>query len=146
LVFDPVEFLGRLAVLVRRPCINLILYHGVLGPRAAWRAAVVRREAADGGGGVWTGEPNGLAGQGAPDAAQQRARGRLWADLMQRTFGFDVLACPRCGGRLRLIALIDHAPVIEQILRHLELPSEIPRPHARTRPSTRARYSSAILR
>jgi uncharacterized protein YbaR (Trm112 family) len=27
--------------------------------------------------------------------------------LMQRTFGFDVLACPRCGGRLRLIALIE---------------------------------------
>ncbi|OFW29482.1 MAG: hypothetical protein A3H97_00960 [Acidobacteria bacterium RIFCSPLOWO2_02_FULL_65_29] len=31
LVFDPVEFLGRLAVLVPRPRINLILYHGVLG-------------------------------------------------------------------------------------------------------------------
>jgi hypothetical protein len=29
----------------------------------------------------------------------------LWADLMRRTFGFDVLACPRCGGRLRSIAL-----------------------------------------
>jgi hypothetical protein len=28
LVFDPVEFLGRLAVLVPRPRINLILYHG----------------------------------------------------------------------------------------------------------------------
>ena len=37
LVFDPVEFLGRLAVLVPRPRINLVLYHGVLGPRAAWR-------------------------------------------------------------------------------------------------------------
>ena len=31
-VFDPVEFLERLAVLVPRPRINLILYHGVLGP------------------------------------------------------------------------------------------------------------------
>ena len=37
-VFDPVESLGRLAVLVPRPRINLILYHGVLGPRAAWRS------------------------------------------------------------------------------------------------------------
>jgi hypothetical protein len=43
-VFDPVEFLGRLAVLVPRPRINLILYHGVLGPRAAWRAEVIRRQ------------------------------------------------------------------------------------------------------
>jgi hypothetical protein len=33
-------------------------------------------------------------------------RRRQWADLMRRSFGFDVLACDRCGGRLRLIALI----------------------------------------
>ena len=31
---------------------------------------------------------------------------------MERTFGFDVLACPRCGGRLRLIPLIEEAAVI----------------------------------
>jgi hypothetical protein len=44
LVFEPVEFLARMAVLVPRPRINLILYHGVLAPRAAWRADVVRRQ------------------------------------------------------------------------------------------------------
>jgi len=27
------------------------------------------------------------------------ARGYQWAELMRRTFGLDVLACPRCGGR-----------------------------------------------
>jgi hypothetical protein len=42
-VFDPVEFLGRLAVLVPRPRVNLILYYGVLGARAAWRPEVVPR-------------------------------------------------------------------------------------------------------
>ena len=47
-VFDPVEFLGRLAVLVPRPRINLILYHGVLGPRAAWRSALVLAHVLDG--------------------------------------------------------------------------------------------------
>ena len=41
LLFDPVELLERLAALVPRPRINLILYHGVLAPRAAWRARVV---------------------------------------------------------------------------------------------------------
>jgi hypothetical protein len=40
----------------------------------------------------------------------------------------DVLDCPRCGGRLRLIALIDQAAVIQRILRHLGLPTEIPLP------------------
>ena len=41
LVFAPVAFLARLAVLVPRPRVHLVLYHGVLAPRAAWRAVVV---------------------------------------------------------------------------------------------------------
>jgi hypothetical protein len=36
--------------------------------------------------------------------------------------GIDVLECPRFGGRLRLIALIDNARVVERILRHLGTP------------------------
>ncbi len=57
-----------------------------------------------------------------------------------------VLACPRCGGRLRLIALIEEASVIQRILRHLGLPTEIaaPRP-ARAPPlplDVRARHVS----
>jgi Putative transposase len=46
--FDPLELLERLAVLTPRPRVNLILYYGVLAPRAAWRAApaALRRAAA----------------------------------------------------------------------------------------------------
>ena len=40
--------------------------------------------------------------------------------------GLDVLACPRCGGRLRLISLIDDPAVIERVLRHLGLQTEVP--------------------
>ena len=42
-MFAPVAFLARLAVLVPRTRVNLVLYHGVLAPRAAWRVAVVPR-------------------------------------------------------------------------------------------------------
>ena len=45
-----------------------------------------------------------------------------------RSFGCDVLACPRCGGRLRLIALIEEAAVVDRTLRHLGLPTETPAP------------------
>ena len=45
---------------------------------------------------------------------------------MHRSFGFDVLACPRCGERLRLLALIEEALVIRRILRHLGLPTDVP--------------------
>ena len=41
--FTPTAFLERLAVLVPRPRVNLVLYHGLLAPRAAWRAEVVPR-------------------------------------------------------------------------------------------------------
>ena len=40
--------------------------------------------------------------------------------------GWGVLACPRCGGRLRLIALIEEAQVIQRILGHLRLPTAVP--------------------
>ncbi len=52
--------------------------------------------------------------------------GRRWADLMRRAFEVDVLACPRCGGRLRLVALLEVSTVTARILRHLGLPSEVP--------------------
>jgi hypothetical protein len=50
---------------------------------------------------------------------------------------FDVLACPRCGGRLRLIALIVEAAVIDRILRHLGVPTEIPAPRPARAPPLR---------
>jgi hypothetical protein len=121
--FDPVEFLGRLAALVPRPRANLILYYGVFGARAAWRPDVVPRPAS---GHDAAGDPVDEAGAIPTLDALRRARGQRWADLMRRTFGFDVLACPRCGGRLRLIALIEEAAVIGRILRHLGLPTDLP--------------------
>ena len=96
LAFEPTALLERLAVLVPRPRVNLLLYHGVLAPHAAWRAEVVGRAGA-------AVRPSGAAVApevGAPAAAGPAAR--RWADLMRRAFEVDVLACPRCGGRLRL--------------------------------------------
>ena len=46
---------------------------------------------------------------------------------------------PRCGGRLRLIALIEEAAVIERILRHLGVPTEIPAPRPARAPPVPAR-------
>ena len=40
---------------------------------------------------------------------------------MRRAFAIDVLACPRCGERLRLIATVEDPEVIRKILAHLAL-------------------------
>ena len=35
---------------------------------------------------------------------------------MRRAFEIDMLACPRCGGRLRLIATVDDSREIREVL------------------------------
>jgi len=120
--FTPTAFLERLAVLVPRPRVNLVLYHGLLAPRAAWRAEVVPGAAPGA-----TTTPS--VDEPASDMMRRRsARGASWADLMRRAFEVDVLACPRCGGRLRLIALIEASAVARRILTHLALPADVPPP------------------
>jgi len=55
-----------------------------------------------------------------------------WAVMMKRTFGFDVLACPRCSRRMRVIATILSPAVVRKILEHLGVrASPLPRAPAR---------------
>jgi hypothetical protein len=37
-----------------------------------------------------------------PLGPRSSARRGLWADLMRRAFGFDLLTCSRCGGKMAL--------------------------------------------
>jgi putative transposase len=133
--FDPLELLERLAVLTPRPRVTLILYDGVLAPRAAWRAALV--PATTDGADASMADSSVGVGEDAGPAGPSRAGAYQWAELMRRTFGLDVLACPRCGGRLRLVALIEQASVVQRILRHLGLPTEVPEPRPARAPPRR---------
>ena len=66
----------------------------------------------------------------------EKPRDWKWADLMRRVFDLDVLACPRCGGRMSVIATIEAADVLRKILGHLGLPIDPPAPlSARPPPS-----------
>jgi hypothetical protein len=126
LVFTPNAFLARVAVLVPRPRVNLPLYLGVLAPRAAWRSEVVPQRVPP------ATEPVTLS----PASPGPCHRGWRWADLMRRVFAVDVLACPTCGGRLRLIATLEASEATRRVLRHLGLPTEVPPPvPARAPPS-----------
>lgn len=57
-----------------------------------------------------------------------RPRHFAWADFLRRVFLFDILSCPDCGGRLRLVATIQERAVVEKILLHLGLPGAVPSP------------------
>jgi hypothetical protein len=130
LIFEPLTLLEKLAALTPRPRINLVLYHGALAPHAGWRARVVAY-------GAPPSEAPGVASAStdaddAPPAAPN-ARHWAWAALMRRAFEIDVLACPRCGGRLRLIATVDDPDAIRAILAAVAVSRELAErapPHA----------------
>lgn len=157
--FEPLTLLERLAALTPRPRINVVIYHGILAPHAAGRAAAVGYGRADDGGRA---HDHGRAVPAAPAPGEAPRSGETmvtpspaavsapapmpppvmpptappcptaapgtspssrwrWADLLQRVFAVDVLACPRCGGRMRVLATIDDPRVVRRILTHLGL-------------------------
>jgi len=62
----------------------------------------------------------------APPESALRPRRLAWADLLRRVFAVDVLECPRCGGRMRLLAAIQPPAATQAILDCLGLPSRAP--------------------
>ena len=43
-----------------------------------------------------------------------------WAKPLKRVFGIEIESCPRCGGKLKIIASIEELQVIAKILSHLQ--------------------------
>jgi hypothetical protein len=108
------ELLEKLAALIPRPYVNLIVYHGVLAPNANWRREVVD-----------FGRAKVESEQSASSPRKVAASyNRTWAELMRRGLDIDVLQCPDCGGRLRFVAAIMLSTAIRRILGHLGLPSD----------------------
>ena len=107
IVMSPTELIEKLVPLIPRPRKNLIRYHGVLAPNASLRSLIVP------GGGV-----------GRKPAAEPK--NYCWAKLMRRVFELDVLQCPKCGGRMEIIAIITEQSTIYKILRSVGFPGDSP--------------------
>ena len=67
---------------------------------------------------------------GGGTASARRAdappRRLAWPELLQRVFAIDVLECPRCGGRMRLLTATQPPDVTQAILECLDLSSRAP--------------------
>lgn len=152
LVLTPAQLLARIATLVPPPRTHAIRYHGLFAPNARARSKVVPASTkptvasgtavtASAGGDpdrpfrleLTTGSaretaPNPCAAS-APSPVETRGSIRYrvpWAELLQKVFAADVLACPDCGGRLRLIAFVSAPAIAKQILDHLGIDSQAP--------------------
>jgi len=109
---DPLSLRCRLATSVPPPRLHTLTYAGVLAAASAWRPRLAPKPAPD----------------ARSEAPRKRTRSyRMWADLLARTFAIDALECPRCKGRMRLIAMITKTASIERFLTAIGEATELPR-------------------
>jgi hypothetical protein len=113
-IFEPLDFIARLAALVPMPRVNLTRFHGVFAPNSSYRARVT--PARRGRSSPHTARTDRVE---APTPAERRAA-MTWAQRLKRVFGIDIQTCAACGGAVRIIACIEDPEVIEKILAHLD--------------------------
>jgi hypothetical protein len=106
-MFEPLDFLARLAALVPKPRVHLTRYHGVLAPHSALRAEITP---------AGRGRKSGITER----SPAERHRAMSWAQRLKRVFRIDIGQCERCGGKVRIIASVEDPAVIGRILAHLE--------------------------
>ncbi len=95
--------------------VRLIRFHGVLAPNAKLRSKVVPAP-----------EQARTAGEGDCAHAHSATLRMSWARLLKRVYDSDIEHCPACGGKLKVIAVIEEPAVIERILTHLGLAAQPP--------------------
>jgi len=112
---DPLSLLSRLAASVPAPRLHTVRYAGVLASASKLRARLAPKPA--------------VALKPTADVPESPRRGayRPWAELLKRTFGFDVLTCPRCSGRMKLLALVTEPTSVARYLRGIGEPSDVPK-------------------
>jgi len=131
-IFEPLDFISKLASLVPKPKVNLTRFHGVFAPNSKHRITVTPAKR---GKGKQRGD---LKEDKTPD---ERRSAMTWAQRLKRVFNIDVEICSHCGGAVKVIACIEDQQVIDKILSHLKkkdgLPlSPDPLPEAKAPPQT----------
>ena len=131
---SPLQLIRRISSLIPPAGMNLIRYFGILAPAAKHRAKVVPVPKVE----------LDLSPNSAPEPDVSRPSGGVdWASLLRRVYDLDALRCP-CGGRIRILSVIEDPAVIRRILGHLKLPVEpAPRSRARAPPEGQAQFESA---
>ncbi|MCU7850225.1 MAG: IS91 family transposase [Candidatus Thiodiazotropha sp. (ex Lucinoma kastoroae)] len=114
-IFEPLDFIARLAALVPKPRVNLTRFHGVFAPNSKHRALVTPAKRGRGNKARVTDE--------SPTPAQRRAS-MTWAQRLKRVFHIDIETCCECGGAVKVIACIEDPKVITKILDHLKEKAE----------------------
>ena len=116
--FTPMELMEKLAALVPRPRVHLTRFHGVLAPHYKFRKQIVPPKTET------TPKLELVQSDQEPKSGPKRMS---WARLLKRVFNIDISQCPRCSGKMKILAAIEDPKVIRKILDHLGIPSSPPK-------------------
>ncbi|MFT4862020.1 MAG: hypothetical protein ACI95C_001233 [Pseudohongiellaceae bacterium] len=112
-IFEPMDFIARLAALVSKPRVNLTRFHGVFAPNSKHRVHVTPAK----------------RGRGRKEQETQtwdekspaeRHASMTWMQRLKRVFNIDLEICEKCQGPVRIIACVEDPAAIEKILKHLK--------------------------
>jgi len=112
-IFEPLDFIAKLAALVPRPRVNLTRFHGVFAPNSKHRIQITPAKRGKGSKRCTDEEAQ------CPLPAERRAA-MTWAQRLKRVFNIDIETCPKCGGAVKVIACIEDPVLIKKILTHLK--------------------------
>jgi hypothetical protein len=126
-IFEPLDFIAKLAALVPKPRVNLTRFHGVFAPNSKYRVDVTPAKRGKGF------KPH----ESDDQSPQQRHNAMTWAQRLKRVFNIDVSICEKCDGEAKIIASIEDQAVINKILNHLMKKDALPLP-PELLPATRA--------
>ncbi|EHB8431381.1 AAA family ATPase, partial [Salmonella enterica subsp. enterica serovar Infantis] len=114
-IFEPLDFMAKLAALVPKPRVNLTRFHGVFAPNSHYRVTITPAKRGKGAGKVGTVH---LAPEERTPLEQRAAM--TWARRLKRVFNIDITECEKCQGPVKVIACIEDPVVIDKILNHLK--------------------------
>jgi hypothetical protein len=119
-VLDSLDFLAEFTQHIPPKGSHLIRYYGWYSNKARGMRRKAAAEAAEQAGAAATNSPL-LAGDGQGMRAAPCSQ--TWAMLIKRVYEIDPLACPHCGGQMKVVAFIEppQGAAIEKILRHCGL-------------------------
>jgi len=117
-IFEPLNFIARLAALIPRPRANLTRFHGVFAPNS-------KQQTPGAGDYVETGKSVRREITGDKRSPVEQYAAMNWAQRLKRVFNIDMSICEACGGTVKVIASIEDPVVIKQILTHLQRKAEL---------------------
>lgn len=116
IVLSDAELVAKLAALVPPPRKHLVSYHGVFANRSSWRSRVVPQKRAR------TKAPRLVRAV----VASQVSTWEPWAALLERVFGVNGFACPRCDGQMQLRGVVIGRPATTKVLAGLRMAARGP--------------------